>query len=69
MESFEHVPPAGSKERRRKLGRPRLLIVGCGDVGLRIVARLRDRFRIVALTTSTARVAALRAAEHGTSRI
>jgi nucleoside-diphosphate-sugar epimerase len=62
MESFEYAPPAGSKERRRKLGRPRLLIVGCGDVGLRIVARLRDRFRIVALTSSPARVAALRAA-------
>jgi nucleoside-diphosphate-sugar epimerase len=56
--------PAGSEfaRRVRKLGRPRLLIVGCGDVGLRIVARLRCRFRIVALTSSPARVAALRAA-------
>jgi nucleoside-diphosphate-sugar epimerase len=62
MESCERAPPAGLKVRRRKLGRPRLLIVGCGDVGLRIVARLKDRFRIVALTTSTARVAVLRAA-------
>jgi nucleoside-diphosphate-sugar epimerase len=62
MESCEFAPPAGSKERRRKLGRPRLLIVGCGDVGLRIVARLKDRFRIVALTSSASRVAQLRSA-------
>jgi nucleoside-diphosphate-sugar epimerase len=36
--------------------------VGCGDVGLRIVARLRDRFRIVATTASQMRVTELRAA-------
>jgi nucleoside-diphosphate-sugar epimerase len=47
---------------RGRLGRPRLLIVGCGDVGLRIVARLGRRFRIIALTSSAARVEALRAA-------
>jgi nucleoside-diphosphate-sugar epimerase len=51
-------PPRG----RRKLGRPRLLIVGCGDVGLRIVARVHARYRILALTSSPARVQALRAA-------
>ena len=45
-----------------KLGRPRLLIIGCGDIGLRIVARLHRRFRIVALTSSAARVPLLRAA-------
>ena len=45
-----------------KLGRPRLLIVGCGDIGLRIVARLHRRFRVVALTSQTARVPVLRAA-------
>jgi nucleoside-diphosphate-sugar epimerase len=45
-----------------KLGRPRLLIVGCGDIGLRIVARLHRRFRIVALTSHPARVSTLRAA-------
>jgi nucleoside-diphosphate-sugar epimerase len=45
-----------------KLGRPRLLIVGCGDIGLRIVARLHRRFRVVALTSSPARVPRLRAA-------
>jgi uncharacterized protein YbjT (DUF2867 family) len=46
----------------RKLGRPRLLLLGCGDVGLRIVARLHTRFRIVALTSTPQRVPALRAA-------
>lgn len=52
----------GQSGQRRRLGRPRLLIVGCGDVGMRIVSRVRDRFRIVALTSSPERVAALRAA-------
>jgi nucleoside-diphosphate-sugar epimerase len=47
---------------RKRFGRPRLLIVGCGDVGLRIVARLRDRFRIIATTASALRVVELRAA-------
>ncbi len=41
---------------------PRLLIVGCGDVGLRVVALLRSRWRIVALTSSKVRVPVLRAA-------
>jgi nucleoside-diphosphate-sugar epimerase len=38
------------------------LIIGCGDVGLRIVARVARRFRMIALTSSAARVPALRAA-------
>ncbi|HET6801440.1 MAG TPA: NAD(P)H-binding protein [Casimicrobiaceae bacterium] len=57
--------PASKAAPRRaigKLGRPRLLIVGCGDIGLRIVARLHRRFRIVALTSSPQRVPLLRAA-------
>jgi nucleoside-diphosphate-sugar epimerase len=53
---------ASSQRFIRKLGRPRLLIVGCGDIGLRIVARLRRRFRVVALTSSPQRVPQLRAA-------
>jgi nucleoside-diphosphate-sugar epimerase len=52
----------GMQRGRRTLGRPRLLIVGCGDVGLRIVARVHRRFRLLALTSSPERVAALRAA-------
>jgi nucleoside-diphosphate-sugar epimerase len=39
-----------------------LLIVGCGDVGLRVLRLVRDRYRVLALTSSPARVAALRAA-------
>ncbi len=42
--------------------RRRLLIVGCGDVGLRVVKLLRSRFRLIALTSNPERVAALRAA-------
>lgn len=42
--------------------RPSLLIVGCGDVGLRVVKLLRGRFRLLALTSSADRVDALRAA-------
>ncbi|HEU0203010.1 MAG TPA: SDR family NAD(P)-dependent oxidoreductase [Burkholderiaceae bacterium] len=45
----------------RRLGQPRLLIIGCGDVGGRILARVVGRFRVFALTTSTARAAQLRA--------
>jgi nucleoside-diphosphate-sugar epimerase len=52
----------GVSQGRPKLGRPRLLIVGCGDVGLRIVSRLAARFRIVALTSNPARLPLLRAA-------
>ncbi len=53
----------GNRPRGRlRLGRPRLLVIGCGDVGGRIVARLAQRFRIVALTSSPHRVASLRAA-------
>jgi nucleoside-diphosphate-sugar epimerase len=42
--------------------RPSLLIVGCGDVGLRVVKLLRSRWRLIALTSNPERVAALRAA-------
>lgn len=52
----------GKPRGRKRLGRPRLLIVGCGDVGGRIVALARGRWRIVALTSSMQRVPALRAA-------
>ena len=45
-----------------QLGRPRLLVLGCGDVGLRLLPLLRDRFRIFAVTSNPERCAALRAA-------
>ena len=40
----------------------RLLIIGCGDVGLRVVKQLAGRWRVLALTSSAARVPALRSA-------
>ncbi|HTH59596.1 MAG TPA: NAD-dependent epimerase/dehydratase family protein [Paraburkholderia sp.] len=46
----------------RTLRRPRILIVGCGDVGLRCVERLRGRSRVFALTSQASRVSSLRAA-------
>jgi nucleoside-diphosphate-sugar epimerase len=39
-----------------------LLIVGCGDIGLRVARLLRGRWRLLALTSSPARCAELRAA-------
>ena len=42
--------------------RPVLLIVGCGDIGLRVLRLLRGRFRVLALSPSPARAPALRAA-------
>jgi nucleoside-diphosphate-sugar epimerase len=45
-----------------KLARPRLLILGCGDVGMRVLPLLRERFRVFAVTSGTERCAELRAA-------
>lgn len=39
-----------------------MLIVGCGDIGLRVLRLLRGRCRVLALTSDRARVAELRAA-------
>jgi nucleoside-diphosphate-sugar epimerase len=50
------------KNKRNSLGRPRLLILGCGDVGMRLLALLKQRFRIFAVTSQPQRVAVLRAA-------
>lgn len=50
--------PAPAVLRRR----PRLLIVGCGDVGLRVVRLLVPRWKVLALTSQPGRVAELRAA-------
>lgn len=54
----------------RILRRPRVLIVGCGDVGLRCAQRLlahAAKARVIALTTRTARAEQLRA--HGVTPI
>lgn len=45
-----------------KVGLPRLLLVGCGDVGMRLLPLLRHRFRVFAVTSQPARKAELRAA-------
>lgn len=39
-----------------------MLIIGCGDVGLRVAQLLRDRWRLLALTSSPQRLPLLRAA-------
>ena len=49
-------------DRPTRFKRPTLLIVGCGDVGLRVVKLLRGRWRLIALTSSADRCAAFRAA-------
>jgi nucleoside-diphosphate-sugar epimerase len=41
---------------------PRLLIIGCGDVGLRVLQLLAGRWRVFALTSSPERATGLRAA-------
>jgi len=46
----------------RKTGKPRLLILGCGDIGMRVIRQLRGRFRIFAVTRQSERVEELRAA-------
>ncbi len=40
--------------------RPRLLIVGCGDIGLRVAGQLGARMRVIALTSSPGRMDELR---------
>jgi nucleoside-diphosphate-sugar epimerase len=40
--------------------RPVLLIVGCGDIGLRVLRLVRRRWRVLALTSSATRIASLR---------
>jgi nucleoside-diphosphate-sugar epimerase len=48
--------------RSRQFRQTRILIVGCGDVGLRAARLLLPRCRVLALTSSHSRVAALREA-------
>ena len=45
-----------------KIGKPRLLVIGCGDVGMRLLPLLRGRFRIYAVTSQPGRHDELRAA-------
>ena len=52
--------PIGARPARFR--RARVLIIGCGDVGMRAARALRGRVQLIALTSSPARVPALRAA-------
>lgn len=45
----------------KKLAKPRILIVGCGDIGMRLLPLLLPRFRVFALTSQPARCDVLRA--------
>lgn len=47
--------------RPRAFRQARLLVVGCGDVGERVLRQLGSRYRVLALTSSSQRVPALRA--------
>jgi nucleoside-diphosphate-sugar epimerase len=49
-------------DRPTRYKRPVLLIVGCGDIGVRVARLLAKRWRVLALTSSPGRVDALRAA-------
>ncbi len=49
-------------DRPARFKRLTLLIVGCGDIGMRVAALLRGRWRLLALTSDPARVPALRQA-------
>lgn len=51
--------------RSARLAKPRCLIIGCGDVGMRLLPHLLDRFRVFAVTSQRAgseRFAQLRSA-------
>ena len=61
MKNKDMKKSAGKFERPR-FARPRVLILGCGDVGLRLLPLLRDRFRVFAVTSQAARMDELRAA-------
>jgi nucleoside-diphosphate-sugar epimerase len=45
----------------QRLRRPRLLIVGCGDIGVRVARLLRGRYVVLALTSTASRRDELRA--------
>ena len=46
----------------RQPSSPTLLVVGCGDIGMRVLRLLRGRWRLLALTSSAGRCEALRQA-------
>jgi nucleoside-diphosphate-sugar epimerase len=57
-----HTIPMMKNKDGKKVGKPRLLVLGCGDVGMRLLPLLRERFRIFAVTSQKSRREELRAA-------
>jgi len=55
-----NLTPLGALPARFR--RERVLLIGCGDVGLRVAQQLRAKVRLMALTSSAQRVPALRRA-------
>jgi len=53
--------PTPQPSRPASFRKPRLLIVGCGDIGQRVLAQLAGRYRVVALTSQPSRAQTLRA--------
>jgi nucleoside-diphosphate-sugar epimerase len=49
-------------EPMQRLGKPRILIVGCGDVGMRLLAQLIPNYKVFALTSSPEKMLILREA-------
>ena len=56
------LAPALAHKRPARFNAPALLIVGCGDIGMRVLKLLRGRWRLLALTSNPARVPELRRA-------
>ncbi|MGH6649010.1 NAD-binding protein, partial [Aquabacterium sp.] len=54
--------PSPTFSRPARFRQTRVLIVGCGDVGLRVARELLPRCRVLALTSQAERAAALRQA-------
>jgi len=44
----------------QSFGKPRILIIGCGDIGLRVAQQLRRNYRVFALTSQEGRFQELR---------
>ncbi|WP_428425364.1 SDR family oxidoreductase [Methylibium sp.] len=53
--------PSPQPSRPAVFRKPRLLIVGCGDIGQRVLEQLAGRYRVLALTSQAVRVETLRA--------
>ncbi|KAF3997801.1 SDR family oxidoreductase [Glaciimonas immobilis] len=51
---------AGKLASSARFGKPRLLIFGCGDVGMRLLPLLQRRFRVFAVSSQASRCAELR---------